>query len=115
MIYLERKPSKALQKYIKCIWTMEYNGTLPSSENERILPDGYTEIIVNFSDKFKCTIDGEKEKFLTNSFVSGPFTKYLHFSGMNPNSFFNDSNELTRYFATDIRMSDLYNTSIEII
>lgn len=78
MIYLERKPCKALQKYIKCIWTMEYNRTLPSSENERILPDGYTEIIVNFSDKFKCTIDGEKEEFLTNSFVSGPFTKYLH-------------------------------------
>lgn len=78
MIYLERKPSKVLQKYIKCIWIIEHNETLPSSENERILPDGYTEIIVNFSDKFKCTIDGEKERFLTNVFVSGPFTKYLH-------------------------------------
>ena len=51
MIYIERKPSKVLQKYIKCIWTIEYNGTLASSE---------------------------KEKFLTNSFISGPFTKYLH-------------------------------------
>ncbi|MCM0649103.1 helix-turn-helix domain-containing protein [Clostridium swellfunianum] len=78
MIYIEKKPFNILQKYIKCIWTIEYNGTLTPSENERILPDGYTEIIVNFSDRFKCKIDGGKENFLTNSFASGPFTKYLH-------------------------------------
>lgn len=78
MIYIERKPSEILQKYIKCIWTIEYNDILASSENERILPDGYTEIIVNYSDRFKCKIEGEKQQFLSSSFVSGPFTKYLH-------------------------------------
>lgn len=78
MIYLERKPSKVLQKYIKCIWTIEYNGMLTFSESERILPDGYTEIIINYSDMLKCAIDGTQQQFMNTSFASGPFTKYIH-------------------------------------
>lgn len=80
MLYIEKRPSEALQKYIKCIWTMEYEGLLPPSENERILPDGYTEIIINFSDKFKIAISGKNQQLLSNNFVSGPFSKYLHLS-----------------------------------
>ena len=78
MIYIEKKPSKVLRKYIKCIWNMEYDGKLSASENERILPDGYTEIIINFSDKIKCKQEGGSQRILTRSFITGPFSRYIH-------------------------------------
>ena len=49
MLYEEIAPTAPLARYIKCFWVMQ---SPESSSQERILPDGCTEIVFNLADPF---------------------------------------------------------------
>ncbi|MFY9571259.1 MAG: helix-turn-helix domain-containing protein [Blastocatellia bacterium] len=62
MRYEEFRPAEPLAKLIKCIWLMESEPD-NSSDVERILPDGCTEIVFNFADPFyQHNPDGTTER-----------------------------------------------------
>ena len=52
MLYEEITPVEPLSRYIKCVWVMQSPGA-ESSSQERILPDGCTEIVFNLADPFR--------------------------------------------------------------
>ena len=52
MLYEEITAAEPLSKYIKCFWVMQSPGA-ESSSQERILPDGCTEIVFNLADPFR--------------------------------------------------------------
>jgi AraC-like DNA-binding protein len=51
MLYEEITPVEPLTKYIKCFWVMQ-SPAAESTSQERILPDGCTEIVFNLADPF---------------------------------------------------------------
>jgi len=51
MQYREFPPLEPLRSFIKCIWTLEGSAASPEGP-QRILPDGCSEIVLNFADRF---------------------------------------------------------------
>jgi len=61
MQYEEIIPAQALSKYIKCFWAM-YNPVADVASQERILPDGCTELVFNLGEPFtQHDLDGNTE------------------------------------------------------
>jgi len=56
MDYCERKPRFPLSKFVECFWALESD--VPSTQPERILPDGCVELILNFGAQFSQHDDG---------------------------------------------------------
>ena len=52
MQYQEFRPAVSLAKYVKCFWVLE-GAAADSPDQERILPDGCTEIVFQLADPFK--------------------------------------------------------------
>ena len=50
MLYSEFKPQPPLNRFVECFWTLESD--VPSSQPERILPDGCIELVLNFGARF---------------------------------------------------------------
>ena len=62
MQYEEFRPAEPLAQYIKCFWILE-NTYIDSSSQERILPDGCTEIVFHQGDAFdQHNQDGTTER-----------------------------------------------------
>src|ERR1700732_646977 len=62
MLYEELHPPEPLSKLVKCIWVMESSAG-GSNQEERILPDGCTEIVFNLADPFEQQeADGSRER-----------------------------------------------------
>ena len=62
MQYEEITPAEPLPKYIKCFWVMHAPAG-ESSRQERILPDGCTEMVFNLADPFsQQDLDGRPER-----------------------------------------------------
>ncbi len=63
MNYLERPPSPPLQRYLEAFWQLETTQPLTNSTQEKILPDGCTEIIFNLAERFqRFHVNGTIEK-----------------------------------------------------
>ena len=60
MLYEEITPVEPLSRYIKCFWVMQSPVSEPSRQ-ERILPDGCTEIVFNLADPFTQQEDDKTE------------------------------------------------------
>ena len=60
MIYLRRDPSPALKSLVVCYWIVDSEG-----DNElipqKIIPDGYPEIILHYGDPYRINISGSWE------------------------------------------------------
>jgi AraC-like DNA-binding protein len=67
MHYSEIKPRDPLSRFVECFWTLE--GDKPSSDPERILPDGCVELILNFGAEFVQHCEGHRELQPRNFFV----------------------------------------------
>src|SRR5687768_15754085 len=58
MRYREIIPQPPLNRYVECFWTLE--GSSPSAQPERILPDGCIELILNFGAPFSQHCDNTR-------------------------------------------------------
>ena len=62
MQYQEFRPAEPLAKYVKCFWMLE-NESTNSLSQERLLPDGCTEIVFHLADPFnQHNADGTTER-----------------------------------------------------
>jgi AraC-like DNA-binding protein len=76
MRYEEILPSRPLAKYVKCFWFLE-STLVESGGQERILPDGCTEIVINLAEPFQQqNSDGSTER-QPLAFVVGQMRRYL--------------------------------------
>lgn len=78
MIYQEIEPIKPLAKFIKCFWILESKKENPSYlKKDTLLPDGFTELIFHYSERFK---EFERDNTYTlqpKSFVYGQRESYI--------------------------------------
>jgi AraC-like DNA-binding protein len=81
MEYRERKPQPPLSSFVECFWTLESD--VPSTESERIFPDGCVELILNFGAQFSQHDDG-KLKLQPRSFLVGQMTGPILISPSGP-------------------------------
>lgn len=74
MNYREIAPSAATSRFVKCYWTLEDDS--PSTDVQRIVPDGRPELILNFAQPFESQISGQwkpqPECFFVGQ-ITGPF------------------------------------------
>ncbi|KAA3636906.1 MAG: AraC family transcriptional regulator [Calditrichaeota bacterium] len=66
MIYLDKQPSEKLSRFIKEFWMIDSQGS-SKINREKIIPDGYPEMIFHYKSPLIAIIKGEKiiqEKFL---------------------------------------------------
>ena len=71
MDYCERKPRLPLSRFVECFWALESD--VPSTQPERILPDGCVELILNFGAQFSQHDDG-RLRLQPRSFLVGQMT-----------------------------------------
>lgn len=71
MRYSEIIPGPPLNRYVECFWTLE--GSSPSAQPERILPDGCMELILNFGAQFSQHCD-DTRKLQPKNFLVGQMT-----------------------------------------
>jgi AraC-like DNA-binding protein len=71
MNYCEIKPRHPLSRFVECFWTLESRA--PSSNPERILPDGCVELILNFAAEFSQHTEGQR-KLQPRNFLVGQMT-----------------------------------------
>lgn len=81
MRYSERKPSSPLSSFVECFWTLETEA--PSTQPERILPDGCVELILNFGAQFSQH-DDDKQRLQPRSFLVGQMTGPILISPTGP-------------------------------
>ena len=71
MRYSEIIPQSPLNQFIECFWTLE--SSAPSTQPERILPDGCVELILNFGAEFSQHCDDGRKRQPRN-FLVGQMT-----------------------------------------
>ncbi|RAP76063.1 AraC family transcriptional regulator [Paenibacillus montanisoli] len=71
MHYEERQPAAQLQPFIKCIWHLERDYSLPGA-NEVLWPDGCQEIIFHYGSSYRPKGGAE----LPSAFLIGQLTRY---------------------------------------
>ena len=81
MEYCERRPHPPLNNFVECFWTLESDA--PSTQPERILPDGCVELILNFGAQFSQHDDG-RLKLQPRSFLVGQMTGPILISPTGP-------------------------------
>src|SRR5262249_6047616 len=67
MKYREISPNAAAARYVKCYWILEDDS--PSSEAQRIVPDGRSELVLNFGKPFEGYIAGKWQRPPQSFFV----------------------------------------------
>ena len=81
MQYCERKPQAPLSSFVECFWTLD--SEKPSTQPERILPDGCVELILNFGAQFSQH-DDDKRRLQPRSFLVGQMTGPILISPTGP-------------------------------
>jgi len=81
MEYYERRPQPPLNSFVECFWALESD--VPSTQPERILPDGCVELILNFGAQFSQHDEGEL-KLQPRSFLVGQMTGPILISPTGP-------------------------------
>lgn len=71
MRYSEIRPQSSLHRFVECFWTLE--SAQPSTQPERILPDGCVELILNFGAEFSQHCGGQLKQQPRN-FLVGQMT-----------------------------------------
>lgn len=73
MRYREFYPQAPLNRFVECFWTLEAESSSPSNPPERILPDGCTELILNFGERFSQH-EGVSQSLQPKHFLVGQMT-----------------------------------------
>jgi AraC-like DNA-binding protein len=75
MIFKRISPSVFIEDFIECYWILEDDNT--TSIKQKIIPDGFPEIIFHYGDPYKISISGKWE-IQTNFLLAGQITKYFY-------------------------------------
>lgn len=81
MNYCEINPQPLLSSFVECFWTLE--SEVPSTQPERILPDGCVELILNFGAQFSQH-DEHNHRLQPRSFLVGQMTGPILISATGP-------------------------------
>ena len=68
-------PAESLKKWIVCYWIVEADTEAPTIE--KIIPDGFTELIFHYGDTCRTKISGEWQ-VQSNTLIAGQLTKYFY-------------------------------------
>lgn len=105
-------PDKSLSSYIECYWIIENDDT--KSYKQKIIPDGYPEIITHYGDPYRINIKGKWEGQSKN-LVAGQVKRYFYLENTGVSGVFGIKLKpaaLTHLF--NIRMDDLVDKVISI-
>ncbi len=75
MNYARISPAAGLEKIIECYWFADSSETLP--RKEKIIPDGFPEIIFHFGDAYKINLHGEWQ-LQSRNLLAGQIKKYFY-------------------------------------
>ncbi|WP_421875312.1 DUF6597 domain-containing transcriptional factor [Marinoscillum sp.] len=76
MIYRRREPSRKLASLIECFWVVDSEGDA-SVFPQKIIPDGFPELIFHYGDPYKINIAGNWE-MQSRNLLAGQLTKYFY-------------------------------------
>jgi AraC-like DNA-binding protein len=77
MEFLEFKPTTSLQSIVECYWIVEGH-----AETQKIVPDGFTEIVFDFGDLYQFTSSAGATKLQSRAIVAGQLTKPIQLTPM---------------------------------
>lgn len=69
------EPTGAAAKAVECYWTVKDNNTTPVKQ--KVIPDGFTEIIFHFGDHYRINLDGRWKKQSTQ-LLAGQISKFFY-------------------------------------
>ncbi len=75
MEYTRISPHPDLSEFIECYWMMYSDDIIP--QVEKIIPDGFTELIFNYRDVYQSNISGDWQIQTPNLFA-GQISSYFH-------------------------------------
>lgn len=81
MKFIRLDPAPQLSHLIECYWMIE--NTDPTGEPQKVIPDGFTELVFHYSNQFQINIDGtwhEQSKYL----IAGQITRYFYLKDTGP-------------------------------
>lgn len=76
MDYQVHTPSKELQQFVKCFWTLEAEAEAEPVP-QRVLPDGCMELIFHYGDLYRQYFEDGSSIIQPRSFVFGQISKYI--------------------------------------
>lgn len=74
MLFERIAPPKKLERFIECYWVVESTNTTP--EIQKIIPDGFPEIIFHYGDSYKINIKNKWE-LQSKSLIAGQIKKHF--------------------------------------
>ncbi len=74
MIFKRIEPVGSLKEFVECIWIIESTDTTPTVQ--KIIPDGFAEIIFHFGDRYRIKI-GNRWQVQGRSLLAGQIKKYF--------------------------------------
>ncbi len=77
MDYREYPPSQALTPHVACVWTLRGEPGDGETTQQRVLPDGTTEIVLNLADPFRRFDDGHNGRTQPTSLFVGPLRRHI--------------------------------------
>jgi len=75
MIYREFQPAPTLQPYVECYWIAEGDG---AGVTQKIVPDGFTEIVFHYGDRYRFRDYKGKEKLQSRVILAGQITQPIY-------------------------------------
>jgi AraC-like DNA-binding protein len=77
MNYAEFQPAASLRSFVECYWVAE--GTVdPSAPAQKIVPDGFTEIVFDYGDLYKFTSSEGVTRIQSRAILAGQITKPVY-------------------------------------
>jgi AraC-like DNA-binding protein len=89
MNYEQLPPPGDLSRFIKCFWVVEdaIDAEMPLPQRQKIIPDGYTEIIFHFGDPYRICLRDRWET-QADTLLAGQIKKYFYLENTGRSSIF---------------------------
>lgn len=100
MLYREFPPSPLLAAYVECFWTARTDGPTPFRPREILIPDGTTELMLNFG--------GPYRRFVASHGEDGENIARSHIIGIRRTGVFIEQRSDQNVFSIRFRLAGLY-------
>lgn len=113
MIYEQTAPKEAISKIVKSFWLIDSQGD-DTIHKEKVIPDGYPELIFHYGDQYKINIKGVWE-LQSKSIIAGQIKNFFYLENTGTSKMFAIKFQpwvLTEFFGID--MSSITDQVIEI-
>ena len=112
-MYFDRiDPPQHLRRIIECYWIIEDDDSTP--KQQKIIPDGFTELIFHYGDPYRISIDGEWN-LQSNALLAGQIDKHFYLENTGTSGIFGIKlrpTALTHLFG--LNMKELTNKVVEL-